>query len=132
MTFNKFSRILVHDGLSVRVTPTHARLIEALAVLHPNPKMPESLFGFLWQEMPDLNCHGLFKVQVCKLRKLIAAAGLPPLIWTRHMLVGLEMPIEMIGEDADVIPGNLGGLLRELLWSHPNKHGADRILSVLP
>ena len=132
MLLNKFSRILIHDGLKVRVTPFHVRLIEALASVYPSPRMPETLFGALWPDADGIDCDNTFGVQVCKLRRLIADAGLPPLIWTRHMLIGLEMPVDMIGEQPDIIPSDLGPLLRELLWSHPNKRGADRILSVLP
>ena len=131
MLLNKFSRVLIHDSLAARVSPFHARLIEALASVYPTPRMPEVLYSVLWPDR-DVDCGNNFNCQLHKLRALISGAGLPPLIWTRHMLVGLEMPVDVIGSQPDIIPSDLGPLLRELLWSHPDKRGADRILSVLP
>lgn len=126
-------RELVEDGKTVRVTKRELDLLSALAKSSGCAPY-DFLIAALWDiELEPEDAFNTMKVHVSKLRSKIRAGGMNPLIVTVFGR-GLRLTRPVLIKDAVpdlIVPNKYRAELESLLYSHPNRAAADRVLASL-
>jgi DNA-binding winged helix-turn-helix (wHTH) protein len=125
------TRELIDGGCHIRLSRLECALIEALA-RSPSGLSNVALVRFLWNgDAPD-SARTIPSALIGRINKKLTEAGRCPLIINRYGLgyrLTAAVDIRVAGIALVVIPGHLRPVLESLLYSHPDRVSADRVLA---
>ena len=127
------ARTLREDGKMARLTKTHVRIIEALALAN-NTMTINDLIAFVWADRDLDDAENTLSVQVCKMRQRIASAGIDPLIqtlWGVGFRITRTLNVVRPCDASVILPPDIAKITRRLCETHPNHVLADRVLAHL-
>lgn len=122
-------RMLVSGSVAVRFTPKETMMVHVLASGRVVPL--NDIISAVWRGNDSEWARIAMQVVIHKIRKKTIASGLGPVIANvrGRGFYALE-PIIVVQSKPDwVVPGAMCKILEELLWSHPDKAKAERLLA---
>lgn len=135
VVLDKMRRTLSDGTRAAALTPQHCSIVETLAAAGCRTIGADTLIRRLWPDPDDEpeDPEKLIKVQICRLRGRIAAAGMKPIVGTAWGKgYALKEPVAVAGEDRLTVIGERTARdLRRLLETHPDRGLAHRIMDAL-
>jgi DNA-binding winged helix-turn-helix (wHTH) protein len=125
------ARELIEGDCHIRLSRLECAFIEALAH-SPSGLNYDALMQSMWRgDEPDSAESGI-GVVAHRVRQKLVKAGWRPLIGNLYGFgyrLALPVDIRTAGIASVVIPGGLRAMLESLLYSHPDRVRADRVLA---
>jgi hypothetical protein len=128
MILNIPNRELIEGDVTVLLTPKEVQVLHALSRGGYVPT--QRLVFVVYGDGDAVNAELNVQIVICRLRKKLNAIGWTGLIISDYGRYTLSRTIKAVTPvDPIVIPGVFRGTLETLLYSHPNRAAADRVLA---